>query len=211
MASLRRVFAGRHERLQEQLSAYLDGELGEGERRRLEEHLAGCPACRARLRTLEETVRLLRALPTVPPPRSFKLTPTMIAPAPRPRWAPLFPLATAVSALLLLVVLAAEFSGTLARPAVAPAPAAAPAEVQIQREVQLEADREAAGDEEAPAATAAAAAPPAPEAVTLEAEAPRPESPPLWGLKLGLAALTLILGAITLYLRRRSAPSEREP
>lgn len=53
----------------ELLSAYVDGELPENDGRRLEEHLALCPSCRAELTSLHRVVDSLRRLErTAPPP-----------------------------------------------------------------------------------------------------------------------------------------------
>jgi anti-sigma factor RsiW len=58
------------------LSAYLDGELSERERQRVERHLAQCAACRDELASLRATVTLLRQAPRQPLPRSFVLPPS---------------------------------------------------------------------------------------------------------------------------------------
>lgn len=47
----------------EELSAYLDGALGDGERASVESHLGDCPDCRARLDELRTVVRTLAAAP----------------------------------------------------------------------------------------------------------------------------------------------------
>jgi anti-sigma factor RsiW len=53
----------------ESLSAYLDGETGPSETRRLEAHLAGCAPCSSRLEATRRLVGGLRVLrPTPPPP-----------------------------------------------------------------------------------------------------------------------------------------------
>ena len=57
-----------HERVRGELSDYLDGELSEAERERLDHHLDGCAACAAYLRTLRQTVGLLGELPGRPAP-----------------------------------------------------------------------------------------------------------------------------------------------
>ena len=49
-------------RVRENMAAYLDGELKGGARRLIEEHLADCIECRARLDELKETWRLLDEL-----------------------------------------------------------------------------------------------------------------------------------------------------
>lgn len=52
-----------------QLSAYLDGELPEQERRRLEEHLCQCPPCIEFIQSLRRTIGLCRNFePDAPPP-----------------------------------------------------------------------------------------------------------------------------------------------
>ena len=69
------LFKGRakteHKLCQENLSAFLDGELKPRERSRVERHLEECSACRADLESLRETVALLHAVPTLRSPRSF--------------------------------------------------------------------------------------------------------------------------------------------
>jgi hypothetical protein len=57
-----------HEALRERLSAYLEADLEESERARIEEHLEGCPDCRREYRELRHTVDLLRGLPVPDPP-----------------------------------------------------------------------------------------------------------------------------------------------
>lgn len=52
------------------LSAYLDGELSSEDAAQLKQHLAQCPACRARLRALERVAATLRrGKPAAPRPR----------------------------------------------------------------------------------------------------------------------------------------------
>ncbi|MDA1347789.1 MAG: zf-HC2 domain-containing protein, partial [Chloroflexi bacterium] len=64
----------RHARLQGLLSAYIDGQVNDSERARVEAHLDGCEACRSELTTLRATVDLLTSLPQIVPSRSFALT-----------------------------------------------------------------------------------------------------------------------------------------
>lgn len=52
----------------EDLSAYLDGELGSGEVVALTEHLSGCAECRRRLHELDAARTAVRALPTLEMP-----------------------------------------------------------------------------------------------------------------------------------------------
>jgi hypothetical protein len=63
----------RNEHDEEQLSAYLDGELTARQAENVEQHLATCHACAALLEELRDTRALLSALPTQTPGRSFVL------------------------------------------------------------------------------------------------------------------------------------------
>jgi hypothetical protein len=53
----------------EQLSSYLDGEVGPSHSERIEGHLASCPACRAELESMERLILGLHRIgrPTLPP------------------------------------------------------------------------------------------------------------------------------------------------
>jgi anti-sigma factor RsiW len=55
------------ERVEDLLVAYADGELESAERARVEEHLRGCPRCRALLETLRDADSVLAAFPEVEP------------------------------------------------------------------------------------------------------------------------------------------------
>jgi Putative zinc-finger len=57
--------------LDEQLSAYLDGELDPIVRQRADEHLAACADCRGRLDALGHVRSLLRDAPRIDPPHGF--------------------------------------------------------------------------------------------------------------------------------------------
>ncbi|MHB0878033.1 MAG: anti-sigma factor family protein [Anaerolineae bacterium] len=93
----------------ESLSAYLDGQVSAAERSRIERHLAECRECAAELQQLQRVVSLVRACPPVRPPRSFVLSPEQVAVrAPRPLFVRLSPYATAVAALLLVLVVFAD-------------------------------------------------------------------------------------------------------
>jgi anti-sigma factor RsiW len=54
--------------LVELLIDYLDGDLPEDRRRRLEMHLQMCPPCLVYLETYKATIRLTKRLPCTPPP-----------------------------------------------------------------------------------------------------------------------------------------------
>jgi hypothetical protein len=95
----------------ERLSAYIDNQLSPAEKAEREARLAKEPELQAGLNDLRRTVRALRSLPPVKPPRSFTLTPAQAGA--RARRGPLFPvlrLATALSALLLVVLVARDFT-----------------------------------------------------------------------------------------------------
>lgn len=102
--------AAEWERQREQLSAFLDGELSEGERIALERHLQGCAACQRARAELRQVRALLRALPVPALPRAFTLpesgaVPESLRPAAqRP----------AASAIRLRLAGAAQGAGTLA-------------------------------------------------------------------------------------------------
>jgi|GEM_PF-658421 len=139
-----------HQWVGESLSAYIDGELTPRERTRVEQHLKECPACAEDLRTLRQTVALLRELPVIPAPRSFAVRPQVakLRPAPAPSaWGyGLLKGATAIAALLFVLLIGGDlalhtFGGTVVSWApAAPAPEAAMAP-------SYQADMEAAVEE----------------------------------------------------------------
>lgn len=51
-----------HTRTQEAFSSYVEGDLGEDERRKIDEHLAGCIQCRTHLERFRGTIGKLGAL-----------------------------------------------------------------------------------------------------------------------------------------------------
>ncbi len=114
----------------ELLSAYLDDQLGAGERARLERRLAQEPKLKATLDDLRSVKTTLTALPKVKPPRNFTLTLKQLearglaAPArPPTRLFALVNVATALAAVLFAVLITADLGGSfnLANPAEAPA------------------------------------------------------------------------------------------
>lgn len=99
-------------RIDEVLSAYLDGELSPQERGRLEARLARDPELRHRLEGLRHTVTLVQQLPRMEAPRNFLLSPSMAGqrqerPRPTPRrWlAPALTFTSALSGLMLVAFL----------------------------------------------------------------------------------------------------------
>jgi hypothetical protein len=116
----------------ELLSAYLDDQLPQAEKARLERRLQAEPALNETLAGLRATVRAMRGLPQVKVPRNFMLDPaTYGAVRPARAFGPLYGLlrlGTALATALFVVAVAGDFlarSGVqrLAAPAEAPAPA----------------------------------------------------------------------------------------
>ena len=102
---MRLIKGDKHRRWQQDLSAYIDGQLEPREQRALEAHLAECASCQDELEALRGVVALLHRVPQVRVPRSFALSEAPV----RGTWwstgytAPLR-YATAAAALLLLAV-----------------------------------------------------------------------------------------------------------
>jgi hypothetical protein len=91
------------------LSAYLDGELKESQKRIFEQRLAEDADLRERLENLRKTKSLLNWLPRVPAPRNFTLTPEMVPVRRRKR--PLMMTlrwASSVAAILMVVLFSFE-------------------------------------------------------------------------------------------------------
>ena len=137
---------GKHcaqDKMDERLSAYIDGALSPRERARLEKQLAEDPALRARLEALRRTVALVRELPPVPAPRNFLLSPGMVAQPARPlsparRLAPALTFATAISGILCVVLLVANLTTAgLVEPMAAPVPLARGVETTSVAEVAM--------------------------------------------------------------------------
>jgi len=113
-----------HQYIEEQLSAYLDGELSAQERQAVQRHLAACETCRWNLETLKQTVQWTRDLPSVPIPRVFTIpAPAQPVRARQRSWSvPLLQGATALVALLLVFAFVGDFALTGLMPASAPEP-----------------------------------------------------------------------------------------
>ena len=105
----------------ERLSAYIDNQLSPAEKAALEARLAKEADLQATLTDLRRTVRALRSLPAVKPPRNFTLTPEQAGV--RARRGPLFPvfrLAAALCTVLLVLAVARDYTASgLAASAVA--------------------------------------------------------------------------------------------
>ena len=130
---------GRHGRLRELLSAYVDGQVSASEASRVQEHLAACAECRRELEALRATVSLLRSLPQVQPSRSFAL-----AEAPEPadrRWPVAWGAraAMSVAGLVLAALLVGDAVGLVRQETGRePSLAAMEAEVIVEKEVPVE-------------------------------------------------------------------------
>lgn len=111
----------------ELLSEYLDGRLDARQRDQLEARLRSTKELAETLQGLAQTRTLLRSLPKLKSPRSFRLTPEMVGKPATPRLYPTFQFASILASLLLVLVLAGDILGlgvqTASRMAV---PAAAP-------------------------------------------------------------------------------------
>jgi anti-sigma factor RsiW len=57
-----------HDNIRTLLAAYCGNDLDKAERSRIEEHLAGCAICRAELKDLQTTLRLIKTTPEIEPP-----------------------------------------------------------------------------------------------------------------------------------------------
>ena len=97
------------------LSDFIDGELEPGARAALEEHLAACPACSEELESLRATVLMLRRMPEVEAPRSFRLAPASVAETQPPPEKPVFlwamRVSTAVAVVAFTIMVAGNVSG----------------------------------------------------------------------------------------------------
>jgi anti-sigma factor RsiW len=109
----------------EQLSAYLDGQLSQSSRARLEIRIQSDPALASALEELRQTRTILRRTPQRRAPRNFTLTPGMagIRP-PVPRLVPVLSWASAVAMLFFIFTLGAGLVGQLSFGAAATSAAA---------------------------------------------------------------------------------------
>ena len=124
---LRGIGKSEHERIEEMLSAYIDGELSTAQKARVDAHLAKCEDCARNLRTMRQTVSLLGQLPTVKAPRSFAIREAQVTPRRRAgvRWSWAYSAlqgATVLAFLLFVVVSAGDVTLTHFAPAMGGAP-----------------------------------------------------------------------------------------
>jgi hypothetical protein len=105
----------------DRLSAYLDKQLSPVEKAGLEARLEREPELKAALDDFRMTVRALRSLPAVKPPRNFTISQAQArAIAPPRRVFPALRLATALAAFVFVAVIVGDFATNLASPAAAP-------------------------------------------------------------------------------------------
>jgi hypothetical protein len=95
----------------ELLSAYMDGQLSNGKRTQLEARMKSNPELRAALEDLTQTRTMLRSLPRLKAPRSFKLTSEMVGQKQPKRLYPFFQFASALTSLMLVLVLLSDWLG----------------------------------------------------------------------------------------------------
>jgi len=139
MLSLLRVLGkSEHKRIQEQLSAYLDGELSARDRAAVERHLRTCGECAHDLDTLRWTVSLVQEVPAVTLPRSFTVRPAAVEAVRAPRRARLAYAylrgATALATVLLALVLSGDVLSQVFTGA-GPAPQMAEREIVVEKAV----------------------------------------------------------------------------
>ncbi|MBA4181551.1 MAG: hypothetical protein C0506_13255 [Anaerolinea sp.] len=119
ISTMRFAFLRRHSKFQDQVDAYLDGELSTAENNQFEIHIARCDSCAAAVRDGRELKAMFSSLAPVESPRSFGLTPAMVAgipvrpqPARQPALALRFAQITAGVAIMALAAVAvADFTG----------------------------------------------------------------------------------------------------
>jgi hypothetical protein len=180
------------------LSCYLDRQVSERERQRVEAHLALCPSCREVLEDLRQVRQALQTLPWEEPSRPIRLAPAQpVRPRPAtPQWvAP-----TAVAAALLLVVLVAtDLSLGLQAGQRTPLPPPGAAAVQPGQGVLIltpDIPKETGAPPPLPSPT------PTPAPSTPAAVRPLLAWLPVEG---ALAFITLLLVGVARFLRRRPA------
>ena len=111
----------------EQLSAYLDGQLSQVEKTRLESRLESEPVLAATLSDLRQARTILKHTPGRRSPRNFTLTPKMVGIRPPvPRLVPALGWASAVAMVLFVFTLGTNLLGQISFGANAPMLSAAP-------------------------------------------------------------------------------------
>ncbi len=95
------------------LDEYLDGELGEAERKAVEGHVASCADCRRELEEMRRLEAVLRAVPAGTPPDAEAFLSRVRERLRRPRWGALAAAASVMAAAALLLVATGKRGGGL--------------------------------------------------------------------------------------------------
>lgn len=99
------------------LSVYLDGELRDQERDKLETRLNAEPSLAQALNHLKKTRVVLRSSPKIRAPRHFTLTPELVGiKRPQARMYPTFRLASVLASLMLMIVMVGDVFGFIDAP-----------------------------------------------------------------------------------------------
>ena len=198
------MFQSRHcRKVHRKLSEYIDGYLAAEEKHRVEHHLESCPNCRAELESLRGTVELLRAVPSMVPPRSFALAQAPVTlriqegPTPRLFRPAILSAATTVLALLLALIMAGDLLHTFEPgPSALPSPTPTPTVRQDMSSASL-------GTEVPPQADAGAekvAGPPAAEATPSPQPAGgAPSAGAVRWIEVSLTLVVLIMAGLTVF------------
>jgi len=93
------------------LSEYIDGELSERKRIRLESRLDSERGLRTALQSIKKTRRILRIAPRLSAPKDFVLTPDMLPQRQQESFFPVLRFATVLVSMLLVAVLVLDFGG----------------------------------------------------------------------------------------------------
>ena len=91
------------------LSSYIDGELNEREKKKLEQLLRASPDLQNELEQLRQTRTMIRSMPRKQAPKNFTLTPEMAAERKPKLLVPIFSLSSVASAVVALILLFIQF------------------------------------------------------------------------------------------------------
>ena len=204
---------------QTMISSYLDSALSNKDMEKIESHIVSCDVCSQEVDELRAVVGVLRAMPTVPAPRSFAIpvpARSWVPEPSRPWWSPAplvaFRAAAASAAIALAVVFAGDLSGSFgSSPDV-------PIQVGKIEPAPLVTSGTPAGAEKSIPLGESASINLGTSAVVeiTDKTSGAPVVQPslvqdngsalgLWRLELGLLGVTLILVGYNIYLRRKSS------
>ena len=164
----------RHRGMRELLSSYIDDEVSDSERRRVESHLSECDECRRELESLRMTVLALRRLPEIQTTRSFAISENPGPAGEGMRWVLGIRLAASATAVVLVGLIVADVTGLFVQSDLsewARQTERAQSEAQAQPAAAAPAAAPASAPDMAPGAPAqpAAPAPAAPAAAPVQA------------------------------------------